>query len=327
MAQSPDRWATVERLYHAALMRPAEGRAAFLAEACGGDEELRREVESLLAPVGAPDAYLDLRISPDNQRIAVLRTDRTNSGDIWLMDIARDVPSRLTFEGANLSGLAWSLDSQRIAFPNAGSPPNLFVQDVTTAGSTERLVSSHNTQTFPDWSPDGRFLIYAENVNDPSSTTRTDLQLLSLDGSKTIMPYLSTRFAETHGRFSPDGKWVAYTSDESGRDDVYVQSFPVGGPKVRISSKGGDFARWRRDGKELFYAAPDSTLMEVPIQVVANSPDFLEPKPLFKITGRVSSYDVASDGQRILALPAADDNAGPSMTVVVNWPTLLKNRR
>jgi Tol biopolymer transport system component len=280
-----------------------------------------------IGTVGAPDAYLDLRISPDHQRIAVLRTDRTNSGDIWLMDIERGVPNRLTFEGANLSGLAWSPDTRRIAYPNAGSPPNLFVQDVSAAGRTERLVSSHNTQTFPDWSPDGRVLIYAENVNDPSSTTRTDLQLLSFDDSKTITPYLRTRFAETHGRFSPDGKWVAYTSDESGRDDVYVQSFPVGGPKLRISSTGGDFARWRQDGKELFYVAPDSTLIAVPIQVVANSLSFGESKPLFKITGRVSSYDVASDGQRILALAPANDNGEPSMTVVVNWPALLKNPR
>jgi len=285
-----------------------------------------REGKSI-GTVGAPDAYLDLRISPDNRRIAVVRTDRTNSGDIWLIDISRDVPSRLTFEGANLSGLTWSPDSRRIAYGKPPAPPNLFVQDVTTAGSTERLVSSHNTQTFPDWSPDGRLLMYAEDVNDPSSTTRTDLQLLSLDGSKTILPYLRTRFAETRGRFSPDGKWVAYTSDESGRNDVYVQSFPVGGPKLRISSTGGDFARWRQDGRELFYIAPDGTLIAVPIQVVANSLSLGEPKPLFKMTGQVSGYDVASDGQRILALPPADDNAEPSMTVVVNWPMLLKNRR
>jgi Tol biopolymer transport system component len=242
-----------------------------------------------LRTVGAPDAYLDLRISPDNERIALLRADRTNSGDIWLMDTERDVPSRVTFEGANLSGLAWSPDSRRIAYPNAGSPPNLFVQDVTPAGSTERLFSSHNTHPFPDWSPDGRFLMYAEDVNDPSSTTRTDLQLLSLDGSKNIVPYVRTQFAETRGRFSPDGKWVAYTSDESGPNEVYVQSFPVGGSKVRISSRGGDFARWRQDGRELFYIAPDSTLIVVPIQGVANSPNLGEPKPLVKMTGRVSS--------------------------------------
>jgi Tol biopolymer transport system component len=167
-------------------------------------------------------------------------------------------------------------------------------------------------------------LLYVEAVNDPSSTTRTDLQLLSLDGERTITPYLHTSFAETHGRFSPDGKWVAYTSDESGRNDVYVQSFPVGGPKRRISSQGGDFSRWRQDGKELFYTAPDSTLMAVPVQAVANSLTFGEPKPLFKIAGRAGAYDVAPDGQRILALPPAGDDAAPSMTLVVNWPTLVK---
>jgi dipeptidyl aminopeptidase/acylaminoacyl peptidase len=149
------------------------------------------------------------------------------------------------------------------------------------------------------------------------------LQLLLLDGTKTVMPYLNTQFRETHARFSPDGKWVAYTSDESGRNDVYVQSFPIGGPKVRISSAGGDFARWRQDGKELFYTAPDSTLIAVPIQTLGNSLSLGEPEPLFKITGRVGSYDVGSDGQRILALPPASDDAGTSMTVVLNWPTLL----
>jgi serine/threonine protein kinase/Tol biopolymer transport system component len=280
--------------------------------------------------VGPPDAYLDLRISPDGQKVAVLRVDAStsrtnnNTSDIWLMDIGRGVPNRVTFDGANLSSLAWSPDGNRVAYPKADSPPNLFVQDVTKAGSTERLVSSHNTQTFPDWSPDGRLLLYSEAVNDPSSTTRTDLRLLSLDGARTITPYLQTSFAETHGRFSPDGKWVAYTSDESGQNDVYVQSIPVGGSKVRISSKGGDFARWRHDGKELFYAAPDTMLMAVAVRTLENSLTFDEPKPLFKIAGRAGTFDIPPDGQRILALPPVDDDAAPSMTVVVNWPTLAK---
>ena len=115
------------------------------------------------------------------------------------------------------------------------------------------------------------FCWYADNVNDPSSTMQTDLQLLSLDVAQTITPYLQTPFAENRGRFSPDGRWVAYTSDESGRNDVYIQSFPVGGPKRRISSQGGDFARWRQDGKELFYTALDSTLIAVLVQAVPNS--------------------------------------------------------
>jgi len=275
--------------------------------------------------VGAPDAYLNLRISPDGARVAVYRVDPSaRTGDIWLMDLERGVPNRVTFEGANDNGLAWSPDSGRIAYPSASGPPNLFVQGVTAAGSTGSLVSSQNTQTFPEWSPDGQFLLFAENVNAPSSTTRTDLQLLSLDGARTITPYLRTPFAETRGRFSPDGKWVAYTSDESGRNDVYVQSFPVGGPKRRISSQGGDFVRWRQDGKEVFYTAPDNTLMAVLVQALPNSLTVGEPKPLFKISGRAGTYDVAPDGQRILALPPTGDNAASSMTVVVNWPTLLK---
>jgi eukaryotic-like serine/threonine-protein kinase len=279
--------------------------------------------------VGPPDAYLHLRISPDGQKVAVLRLDPSTRGsDIWLMDIGRGVPNRVTFEGASASALGsafgWSPDGGRIAYLKEGAPPNLFVQDLTTAGSTERLVSSPHSQTFPEWSPDGRFLLYAEDANDPSSKTRTDLQLLSVNGARTVTPYLRTSFAETRGHFSPDGKWVAYTSDESGRNDVYVQSFPVGGPKGRISSKGGDFARWRQDGKELFYTEPDNMLMAVAVQALPNSLTFGEPKPLFKIAGRAGTFDVAPDGQRILALPPAGDDAAPSMTVVVNWPTLVR---
>jgi Tol biopolymer transport system component len=275
--------------------------------------------------VGAPDAYLSLRISPDGQRVAVYRVDPSASvGDFWLMDLERGIPNRLTFEGANLNGLAWSPDGGRVAYPNAGAPPNLVVQDVTAAGSTGRLVNSPNTQTYPEWSTDGQLLLYAEDINAPSSRTRTDLQQLSLDGPRTITTYLRTPFAETRGRFSPDGKWVAYTSDESGRSEVYVQSFPVGGPKRRISSQGGDFAQWGQDGKELFYTAPDNTLMAVLVQAVPNSLTVGEPKPLFKISGRAGTYDVAPDGKRILALPPAGDNAASSMTVVVNWQTLLK---
>jgi Tol biopolymer transport system component len=275
--------------------------------------------------VGAPDAYLNLTISPDGQQVAVFRMDPSaTDGDIWLMDVGRGIPNRVTFERANNNGVAWSPDSLRVAYPNAGSPPNLFVQGLTAAGSAKRLVSSPNTQTFPAWSPDGQSLLYSEDVNAPSSTTRTDLQLLSLDGAATITPYLQTPFAETRGRFSPDGQWVAYTSDESGRNDIYVQSFPVGGPKRRVSTQGGDFARWRQDGKELFYTAPDNTLITVPIQAVPNSLTVGEAKPLFKISGRAGSYDVAPDGRRILALPPADDNAASSMTFVLNWPALLK---
>jgi hypothetical protein len=280
-----------------------------------------------IVTVGAPDAYLNLRISPDGQQVALIRKDSSaRDGDLWLMDIGRGVPNRVTFEGANTAGLAWSRDGGRIAYPNA-TPPNLFVHGLTAAGATERLINSPNTQTFPDWSPDGRFVLYSEDVNASSSTTRTDLQLLSLDGTGANRPYLQTPFAETHARFSNDGKWVAYTSDESGRNEVYVQSFPIGEPKRRISTQGGDFARWRRDGKELFYLAPDNLLMAVPFQAGRGSSGVGQSTALFKLAGRAGTYDIAPDGQRILALPPAGDDAGPSMTVVVNWPMLLKKAR
>jgi len=150
---------------------------------------------------------------------------------------------------------------------------------------------------------------------------------MPLARDRKAFPFLTTPFREGRGQFSPDGKWIAYTSDESRKYEVYVQSFPPSGFKRQVSAKGGDWARWRKDGGEMFYMAPDKTLMSVPIRTVSGSLEFGDPTALFKIPVIFSvsgdrapfSYDVAPDGGRFLAMAPSDAHEAPDLTVIVNW--------
>ena len=210
-------------------------------------------------------------------------------------------------------------------------PPNLFSHSSNGTGDEERLIESHDSLNTQDWSSDGRFLLYLVNSNDLSSKTPFDLWVLPMTGDRKPVPFLSTPFREGRGQFSPDGKWVAYTSDESGGNEVYVQSFPAGGGKWQVSSKGGDWVRWRRDGREMFYIAADRKLMSVAVQAVSGSLEFGTPRALFTIpftqssTGNLGpyTYDVAPDGQRFLAAAPVADAASPTMTVILNWQAEL----
>jgi dipeptidyl aminopeptidase/acylaminoacyl peptidase len=154
-----------------------------------------------------------------------------------------------------------------------------------------------------------------------------------MTGDSKPVPFLSTPFREGRGQFSPDGKWVAYTSDETGRNEVYVQSFPAGGSKWQISSKGGDWVRWRKDTKEIFYVAPDRKVMSVATQTLSGSLEFGTPRALFTIplalatSGDTYTYDVTPDGQRFLASVPTADAESPPMTVILNWQTELSTAK
>jgi hypothetical protein len=271
--------------------------------------------------VGLPDQYTELRIAPDGKRVAF-----TRGGDVWQLDFARGIPTRVTF-GAGASDPIWSPDSQRIAYWGGPPPPNLFSRSTTGTGDEERLIRSHDSLSTQDWSRDGRFLLYLVNSNDLSSKTRFDLWVLPMTGDRQPVPFLSTPSREGRGQFSPDGRWLAYTSDESGGNEVYVQSFPAGRAKWRVSSKGGDWVRWRGDGREIFYIAPDRKVMSVTVQAVSGSLEFGTPRALFTIpialasTGNLApyTYDVMPEGQRFLAMAPAGNAASPTMTVILNW--------
>jgi eukaryotic-like serine/threonine-protein kinase len=272
--------------------------------------------------VGTPEPYVGLRISPNGASVAVQRQE-----NLWQIDLARGLETRITQGDLPV---AWSPDGQRIAL-RVGGPPNLFLHDISGAGKGRRLTESRDTQVVSDWSPDGRFLLYQNRANDVSAKTQIDLWILPMTGDLRAEPYLQTPFNEQRGRFSPDSRWVAYTSDESGSNEIYVRSFPSGGTKWRVSSKGGDSARWRKDGRELFYLAPSGKLMSVPIEASGTALKFGAPVEQFSISGMNSgtlteyfeTYDVMPDGQRFLVLTPTGP-AEAHMTVIANWQAALQ---
>ncbi|HEY3026455.1 MAG TPA: protein kinase [Pyrinomonadaceae bacterium] len=211
-----------------------------------------------IAPVGTVGQITNLALSPDEKLVAVTRFDtQTGSTDLWLIDQARE--TRLTFDPANDASPVWSPDGIRIAFNSSRSGSiDLYVKPVS-GGTEDLLFKSSNPKGPQAWSADGRFILYSEA--DPK--TNLDLWVLPQFGDQKPIPFLQTAFIETQGRFSPDGKWVAYASNESGTFQIYVRPFPPSSGQWMVSTNGGNQPRWRRDGKELFYLAPDRKLMVV----------------------------------------------------------------
>jgi serine/threonine protein kinase len=186
---------------------------------------------------------------------------------------------------------------------------------------------THDSEIPLDWSPDGRFLLYRVNPNDPSSKTQLDLFLLPMRGERRPEPLLSSPFREWWGRFSPDGKWLAYVSDESGQDEIYVQGFPLNGTKLRVSPKGGTAMVWARDGKALFYVSSDRKVMLVSVRASAETLEFGSPAALFNIPLVADqgtseyTYDVMPDGRFLLLAPTRETGPLP-LHVVLHWQSL-----
>jgi len=276
-----------------------------------------------LGTVGQPDRYLSIRISPDGQGVAASRAGAGGGmGDVWRIDFTRGAPNRLTFDG-NGYRTVWSPDSRRIFYSSNGG---MFETEANGTGQGHVAIQPQHPAFSSDWSPDGRYLMYSE----ASPETQGDLWIVPTAGDRKPVPYLKTPFNEIDGQFSPDGNWVAYTSDESGgRNEVYVRAFPAGAAKFPVSNNGGGLPHWRQDGKELFYRALDGRLMAASVRPVAQGLEFGTPAALFAIappTGIFAyPYDVSPDGQRILALAPAAGEAGASLlTVLINWQAGLK---
>jgi serine/threonine protein kinase len=284
-------------------------------------------------------SYTDFALSPDGKRLAASKIDPRSGGEtgIWLLDLLRGVSTRFTFDKAPDSAPVWSPDGSRVAFSAYRAGGNGIYQKTTNgAGKEQALVSVTGDEKLPDdWSRDGRFLLYTQQ--DPQ--THADLWVLPLAGdgtpSGTATPFANTAFSEEQGRFSPDTRWIAYASDESGRSEIYIQPFPAppnGGSKTPISRDGGSQPRWRRDGKELFYSSPDGKLMAVDVTegpiFKAGAPRTLFQVPVAQIGHneggvQVLGWDVAPDGKRLLIDTAT--TSSESITVVLNWTADLKN--
>jgi serine/threonine protein kinase/Tol biopolymer transport system component len=273
-------------------------------------------------------AFGEPALSPDEQAAAVELVDPvTLDQDIWLVDLTRNVASRFTSHPNDITLMpVWSPDGTRIVFASTrDSPPNLFAKPSSGTGAAERLLKSTSNHQPTDWSRDGRHIVYAGL----DVATQWDLWLLPMSDAgieRQPVPLLQTEFNEHLGRVSPDGRWYAYTSDESGANEVYVRTFPGSGAKKRITVGGGSEPKWRDDGRELFYRAPDGTLMAADVRAGVSF-DVGSVTPLFRIrpgSTRNFGYDVtyaaSRDGQRFLVSGATgESDAVPRITVVLNW--------
>ena len=274
-----------------------------------------------LAGVAGRAEYADLTLSPDGKRALVsVNTAPSDRRDIWLIDLAKGLGTRFTFDSGDERQSTWFPDSRRIIFESDRSGrADLFQKDANELGPEESLYADTFAKSPNSVSPDGKFVLYS-NARGESS----DLWLLPLSGQRQPQLFLgNTPYDERDGRFSPDGSLVAYTSDESGAPEVYVAPFPGPGGKRQISKDGGSSPTWRADGSEIFYLDRDERLM---VASVNRKDGFSvgDVRPLFAIQrgGQRRVYDVSPDGQRIL-VNTADDQTSSPFTVVVNWATGL----
>ena len=297
-------------------------------------------------PIAAPPhAYVFPRLSPDGTRIAVYAQDQ--GADIWLWDLSRGKLTQVTFEPGFDFFPVWTPDGRRLIFSsNRAGVLNLFWQAADGTGAVERLTESLNSQTPTAVSPDGR-LIFTESV----AKTSDDVMLMTLDGTRPstssgsgepveprrITPLLQSPFAERNGVVSPDGRWLAYEANDSGRSEIYVRPFPeVKGGHWRVSTAGGTRPLWARSGQELFYVSPTGALMRVGVE---RGPSWAATTPTLLVKegylmdpnfGQGLTYDIAPDGQRFLMIKeggGADESAAPrSLIVVLNWQEELKQR-
>jgi eukaryotic-like serine/threonine-protein kinase len=287
-----------------------------------------------LDSVGVEGDYSDFRLSPNGQMLAVSLVDpKAWNPDVWLIDLVRGGPSRFTVGSALNAAPVWSPDGARIVFrTNRNGQTELYAKSAG-GGGNEEVVLTNETQhaagidspnlVCSDWSPDGRYIIGSV----PQQTTGDDLWLIPLGGDKKPFKFLGPPSDQLHANFSPDGRFVAYSSNESGRFQVYVQTFPLSDRKWQVSTDGGYEPRWRGDGREIYYLSEDRKLMAV---AVGAGPSFAVPKILFQtrvpegVTSRRTHYVPSRDGQRFLINTQSNDALPNPITVVFNWQAELK---
>jgi roadblock/LC7 domain-containing protein len=275
-------------------------------------------------------------LSPDGNRAAVDRSDAgTGNRNVWVLDVARGVPTRFTFESVQDGSPAWSPNGTRLVFGSArgaAGTDGLYQKDSSGSGTEELLLQSGGLIVPNSWSPDGQYLLYSA----PGQKTGSDLWVLPVAVGAPPgkpAPYLEGPYNEQQGQFSPDGRSIAYSSDESGSYEVYVQSFPAGAGKGQVSTAGGAEPRWSRDGKEIFYISADGKLTAVDVKTApkfeagAAHALFDAQIPTVSLAGGAFHYDVAANGKRFLVNSAVLDRAASaptSITVILNWQTAVK---
>jgi Tol biopolymer transport system component len=285
-----------------------------------------------LGVLGEIGGYEDVRISPDGGKVAVTLRDPSHgqNQNVWVLDASRGTSSRITTERTDEFDPAWFPDGERLVYVSDHVGFYDLYERPATGGAEKILVRTKQDKILPTVSPDGRHLLYAV----PNGPNFTRVLAPLSGGSDSVRLSGDSRFSEEHPEISPDGRWTAFESSESGQREVYVQPLPEG-PKRQVSIGGGQMPVWNRDGSELFYASRDGMLMSVATRLVSGHLEIAEPQPLFLlrlgIGGEIQfprhPYDVSPDGQRFLVIRRAPDAEADGVVVVTNWTAALPKTR
>ncbi|MCU1234355.1 MAG: serine/threonine protein kinase [Candidatus Solibacter sp.] len=289
-----------------------------------GQAELNTELVWLdragnrVGAVGETADFSNPALSPDGRLLAVGKRDpATRKRDLWIYDLARGTSSRITFDPADDYNATWSPDGQSIIFASdRKGPRDLYRKLASGTGPEETLLESGEDKSPEHWTPDGKYLIY--NVGG----TKHDLWMLPLTGDRKPSPLVKGPFTFQQAQVSPNGKWIAYVSNESGRNEVFVQNFPPAGGKWPISSADGMEPQWSRDGNELFYLQGSQQMMAVAVKESSDRFDAGVPKALFTVqmrSGGRNRYIVSPDAKKFLAITQTEVRNTQPMTVVLNW--------
>ncbi len=316
----------------------ATGYASFSASHVGSllyaptpglDGELRWFTRGGAASESLGDAasFLDFELAPHERFVAVSRVDeQQNTADIWTVDLERKVWTRLTSDRANDASALWSPDGSRIAFrSNRRGVADLYQKRSSGSAAEERWLGIGNNLVVSDWSADGQYVLFTNT----SSPAGSNIWFWPTSGQEKPTLIVQRPLNAMHGRFSPDGRWLAYASDESGEWQVYVQPFPESGDRRQISAAGGSEPRWRRDGRELFFLGSDMRMMSVDIPA-GNALAAGVSRALFQtrvpLTGNPyrTNYAVSRDGQRFLVNTSTAEGLSSPLTILLNWPALLR---
>lgn len=257
---------------------------------------------NMLGVLGDRADYGSIELSPDGTRLAVALLDgERRSGDIWMFDVATGRRTRFTSDPADENWALWSPDGRRVAFNSTRAGSLDLYQTPAGGGAPEEVLLQDQIAKWPvSWSPDGRFILYVTNS---AAARNNDIWVLPLSGDRKPYRFIETPAEDNWASFSPDGRWVAFSSTETGQAEVYVVPFPAGSPRRRVSADGGYQARWRRDGREIFYLAPQGTLMATSVNGVGTTFEAGLVQPLFQtniLRPPYRAYDATADGQRFL---------------------------
>jgi eukaryotic-like serine/threonine-protein kinase len=292
-----------------------------------------------LGSVGEPGAYYHIQLSPDGRQLAeTVNSDQVKGSDIWLIDLARGVRTRFTFDPKDDDTPVFSPDGSRIVFSSTrNGPSDLFIKDSSGAGTEQALLKSDDDKAPTDWSKDGKYIAFVQLSN--KGKRNADIWILPLVGDKKPFPFLKTEFNEGSGVFSPDSHWLAYESDESGKSETYVAPFNAAegsaaggsglpGGKWQVSQGGGAIPTWSQDGKTLYFLGPDNKLMQADVTSKGSAIAVGIPREVFQApfspAGAGSRiYDVTAGGQRFYII-GTKETAPVPLTLVTNWAAGLK---